>query len=130
MNNTETLKELYPKINSILGELDNEIKISTKKIRKEYNSIITEEKIKLIKLICDGEKLNYNEIINKYLTPKERKNLNKVIDTIEIKKEDLLDTVIINDKMYFFENKEKGNIFDSNSKQVGIYKNGKHILFI
>ena len=63
-------------------------------------------------------------------TQKERKNLNEVIDTIEIKKEDLLDTVIINDKMYFFENKEKGNIFDSNSKQVGIYKNGKHILFI
>ena len=130
MKNTETLKELYPKINSLLGEIDAEIKDSTKKMKKEFTSILSDEKIKLIKLICEGEKLNYHEMINKYLSQKERKNLNEIIDNIEIKKEDLLDTITINDKMYYYENKEKGHIFDSSSKQVGVFTNDKHVLMI
>ena len=130
MKNTETLKELYPKINSLLGEIDAEIKDSTKKMKKEFTSILSDEKIKLIKLICEGEKLNYHEMINKYLSQKERKNLNEIVDNIEIKKEDLLDTVTINDKVYYYENKDKGHIFDSTSKKVGVYTNGKHIIMI
>ena len=36
----------------------------------------------------------------------------------------------INDVKYYYENKESGNIYDNNSKIIGIYKNGSHQLFI
>jgi len=128
MKTIETLKEIYPKINSLLGEIDTVIKEDSKKVKKEIINNITEIKINFLKEICEGEELNFHELKHKYLTEKERKN---VLDTSELKEiinEVLLDTVIINNKNYFFENKEKGIIFDSKSKPVGIYKNGVHVL--
>jgi len=129
MKISENLKELYPKINSLLGEIDSEMKDSIKKIKKDYINNLTEEKIKLLKLICEGEELNFNEMKNKYLNDKE-KNLSKdSTDIKEIYNEDLLDTIEIKGKTYFYENKEKGIIYDSDSKVVGTVKNGLHILF-
>ena len=40
----------------------------------------------------------------------------------------MLDSILIDNKNYFFENKEKGIIFDIKSKPVGVYKNGVHVL--
>lgn len=128
MKTIETLKELHPKLNSLLGEIDAIIKDDTKKIKKEYSLLITEARINIINEICEGEGLNLTEIRNKYLTEKEKKNISNKTELKEIFNEDLLDTVIINNKKYFYENKEKGTIFDSKSKQVGIYKNGEYIL--
>lgn len=128
MKTIETLKEIYPKINSLLGEIDAVIKEDSKKVKKEFISNITETKINLLKEICAGEELNFHEMKHKYLTEKERKN---VLDTSELKEiinEVLLDTVTINNKNYFFENKEKGIIFDAKSKPVGFFKNGVHVL--
>jgi len=128
MKTIETLKEIYPKINSLLGEIDAVIKEDSKKIKKEYVKNLSEMKINFLKEICEGEELNFHELKHKYLTEKERKN---VLDTSELKEiinEVLLDTVIINNKNYFFENKDKGIIFDSKSKPVGVYKNGVHVL--
>ena len=128
MKTIETLKDMYPKINSLLGEIDAIIKDDSKKAKKEYINNITEIKINFLKEICEGEGLVFHELKHKYLTDKEKKN---ILDTSELKEiinEVLLDTVTINNKNYFFENKEKGIIFDSKSKPVGIYKNGLHIL--
>jgi len=128
MKTIETLKEIYPKINSLLGEIDAVIKEDSKKVKKEYNNNITETKITLLKEICAGEELNFDKLKMKYLTEKERKN---VLDTSEIKEvinEVLLDTITINNKNYFYENKEKGIIFDTKSKPVGFFKNGVHVL--
>jgi len=130
MKTIETLKELHPKINSLLGEIDSIIKEDTKKIKKEYSLLVTEARINIINEICAGEELNLSEIRNKYLTEKEKKNITTKIESKEINNEILLDTVVINNKTYFYENKEKGGIYDSKSKQVGIYKNGEHILTI
>ena len=130
MKTIETLKELHPKINAILGELDAIVKDDTKKIKKEYAKLIMETRISLIKEICEGEELDFSVIKNKYLTEKERKNISEtsVISTKEIVNEILLDTIVINNKTYFYENKEKGTIFDSKSKPVGVIKNGQPVL--
>jgi len=129
MKTSEYLKELYPKINSLLGEIDNEVKDSIKKVKKEHISALTEEKIRFLKIICDGEGLNFNELKSKYLTEKENKFIKEQIDTIEVSNESLLDTIDIDGKTYFYENKEKGVIYDrKTNKPVGIIKNGEPIL--
>lgn len=126
MKGLESLNELYIKVNSQLGEIDAEISDSKKKIKKEINILIMDEKLKLLKLISDGEKLNLNDLMQKYLDEKEKKTLNKdSVDILEIKNEDLLDTITIEGKTYFYENKEKGNVYDSKSKCIGVFKNGK-----
>jgi len=130
MKISETLKEIYPKVNSLLGEIDSEIKESIRKIKKDYINNLIEEKIKLLKMICEGEKLNFNSMKNKYLNDKEKKLSKDSIDTQEIINEDLLDTIQINGITYFYENKEQGIIYDSESKKVGTVKNGVHILFV
>jgi hypothetical protein len=130
MKSIETLKELHPKINAILGELDAIVKDDTKKIKKEYAKLVMEARISLLKEICDGEELDFSEIKNKYLSEKERKNISETntINAKEIVNEILLDTIVINSKTYFYENKEKGVIFDSKSKPVGVIKNGQPVL--
>ena len=130
MKMIETLKDLHPKINAILGELDAIMKDDTKKIKKEYTKLIMEARISLLKEICEGEELEFSDIKNKYLTEKEIKNISETttINIKEIVNEVLLDTIIINNKTYFYENKEKGTIFDNKSKPVGIIKNGLPVL--
>ena len=129
MKTSEYLKEMYPKINSLLGEIDNEVKDSIKKIKKEYTNSLVEEKIKFLKIMCEGEGLNFNELKNKYLNEKEKKFIKDQVDTIEVSNESLLDTIEIEGKMYFYENKEKGVIYDrKTNKPVGIIKNGNPIL--
>ena len=44
MSSLSALKELYPKINFMLGEIDNEIKDNYKKIKKELSVEIINEK--------------------------------------------------------------------------------------
>ena len=85
--------------------------------------------IKLLKLICEGEGLIFNEMKNKYLNDKEKKLSKDSNIILEVHNEDLLESIEIKGKTYFYENKEKGTIYDSDSKIVGIVKNGLQILF-
>lgn len=128
MKTFDNLKELYPKINSLLGEIDNQVKDSIKHIKKECNNLLVDEKIKLLKIICEGEDLDFNEMKNKYISEKEKKLIKEQSDISEISIENLLDTVEINGITYFYENKEKGIIYDSKSKVVGVVKNGKPVI--
>jgi hypothetical protein len=125
----KSLKELYPHINSLLGDIDTSIKDYTKKIKKDTLNVIIDEKIKFLREICEGEKLNFDELKMKYLSEKERKQIKEIIDLNEIKVEELLDTIDINGTTYFYENKEKGKIYDTKTEIVGEIKEGKHILY-
>ena len=118
------MKEIYPKINSLLGEIDNEIKESIKKMKKEYNTSLIEEKISFLKKICDGEELDFASLKDKYLNDKEKKLIKEQVEIKEVSNEILLSSTQINGNQYFYENKEKGNVYDNKSKIVGIVKNG------
>lgn len=128
MKSNECIKELYTKVNSLLGEIDKEVLDATTKQKKENNTLLINEKIKLLKDICDGEKLNFDELKHKYLNEKEKKNIKEKVETIKVSTESLLDTFKINGELYFYENKEKGIIYDKKTnKSVGIIKNGEPI---
>ena len=121
----EALKDLNLKINSILVEAYTEISEEIKNIKKVIDDEKSEEKIKLIEQICKGEGLNDKELKNKYLSEKDKKKIKIIPETVEVINDELLDTVEIEEKTYYYEPKEKGNIYDSNKKVVGTYKNGK-----
>jgi hypothetical protein len=124
----DNMKELYPKINSLLGEIDNELKESIKKMKKESNNYLIEEKISFLKKICEGEDLDFTTLKNKYLNDKEKKLIKEQIEIKEISNEILLSSTQINGIQYFYENKEKGNVYDNKSKIVGSVKNGIPII--
>jgi hypothetical protein len=128
MKTNECIKELYTKVNSLLGEIDKEVLDAITKQKKENNTLLINEKIKLLKDICDGEKLNFDELKHKYLNEKEKKNIKEKVNTFKLSNESLLDTFEINGELYFYENKEKGIIYDKKTnKPVGIIKNGEPI---
>jgi NADPH-dependent glutamate synthase beta subunit-like oxidoreductase len=124
----DNMKELYPKINSLLGEIDNEVKESIKRMKKEYNTCLIEEKISLLKKICSGEELDFASLKDKYLNDKEKKLIKEQVEIKEVSNEILLSSTQINGTQYFYENKEKGNVYDNKSKIVGSVKNGIPII--
>jgi hypothetical protein len=99
-----------------------------KKIKKEYQQLLIEEKNILISKIADGENLNISDLKNKYLKPKEIIITEPTKMQINQENEDLLDKIVIDDIVYYYENKEKGKVFDIKNNEVGIFKNGS-ILF-
>ncbi len=100
-----------------------------KKIKKEYSKILIEEKYELLQKIAEGEKLDINMLKTKYLKPKELMNLTESLNKTETNdSEELLDRIEHNGNIYYFENKEKGLVFDSDYKEVGVFKNKTIIL--
>lgn len=124
LKGTQLLHSLFVDSINNLNELLTE---ELDKINLEHKEKIINEKIRLLLLICENEGLNFNQIKTKYLTTKELTYLkNDREDTVNIQQ--LLDKITINEIEYYYEPKEKGLVYDSNSKKVGFYKNGKVIL--
>lgn len=131
MKKLKGLKDLHGEFVDVINQLDEKIQDNLKKIKKEYQRNVTEEKVRLLIAICNGEGLDFDQIKGKYLKAKELSQTNydpHVPEEVPID-EDLLDKVEINGSEFYFENKEKGMVYDMNSKPVGIFKGGK-ITFI
>jgi len=74
--------------------------------------------------VAEGEKININDLKKKYLKAKEITLTEEVNETIIEENEELLDKIIIEENVYYYENREKGKVFDTTNKEVGIFKNG------
>jgi hypothetical protein len=125
-------KEITLLQNEMISSIENfDILINQylKKIKKEYSQILIDEKHKLINNIAEGENLDVNFLKTKYLKSKELNSVTSIKNSTLDENEDLLDKTIINDETYYFENKEKGKVFNSNYNHVGYYKNS-NIIFI
>jgi hypothetical protein len=73
--------------------------------------------------------MSWEETKEKYLKNKELNSSKKYCNTeIKIIEENLLDKIEINGIEYYYENKNKGNIYDINSNNVGIFEEGKFLL--
>ncbi len=109
------------------------------KINKEYSQNI----LKLLESISIGENLDFEMLKNKYL--KSSDNIDKTLTPTteesppELTEEQtteeniiqdckILDKITIDGSNYYYENKENGCIYDSDSKIVGYYNNKKFIL--
>ena len=130
MRKLKELKGIYSIFVDSITDLDSKIQQQLKKIKLEYQQNVTEEKIRLLIAVCNGEGLDFDKIKSKYLKSKELSQVSEEesIHEIEIEEEELLDKVEISGKQYYYEAKEKGIVYDMNSKPVGVYKNGKVVL--
>ena len=131
MKKLKGLKDLQTDFVDIINHLDDKIQSDLLDIKKEYQNNITEEKIKLLIAVCNGEGLDFNKIKVKYLKAKEllQTNFDTPVEENSIIEEDLLDKIIFEGKEYYYEQKEKGIVYDIDSKPVGIYAEGK-IIFV
>jgi hypothetical protein len=129
---SEINNELFTSLENVeenLNIIRDQISEYYKKIKKEYSKILIEEKYELLNKIAEGEKIDINILKSKYLKPKELLNLNESLNKIEnIDSEELLDRLEVNGIIYYYENKEKGKVYDTEYKEVGIYKNKSIIL--
>lgn len=124
-------KEIVALDNELLKQietLNDSIQLYQKKIKKESSMIIIEEKIKLLQKISENEKIDLNYLKSKYLKSKELQNLNNVTVTNNNNSEELLDKVEVNGIIYYYENKEKGKVFNSDYNEVGVFKSNSIIL--
>jgi hypothetical protein len=129
MRKLKELKGIHNIFVDSITELDSKIQQQLKKIKLEYQRNVAEEKIKLLLAVCNGEELDFDSIKNKYLKSKELNNVSEEESLKEnILEEELLDKINISGKQYYYEAKEKGLVYDLNSKPVGIFKNGKIFL--
>jgi hypothetical protein len=79
--------------------------------------------------IAEGENIDINILKSKYLKSKDLITLNEnQIKNSEENSEELLDRVEFGGKVYYYENKDKGKVFDSDYIEVGIIKNKSIIL--
>jgi hypothetical protein len=99
-----------------------------KKMKKEFSKILLEEKYNLLNKIAEGENIDINLLKSKYLKSKDLITLNETIKTTEVSSEELLDRIEHNGTIYYYENKEKGKVFDVNYNEVGVFKNRSIIL--
>jgi hypothetical protein len=126
-------KEIIALDNELLKQmetLNDVIQLYQKKIKKEASTILIEEKIKLLQKIADNENLDLNYLKSKYLKSKELLSFNNlsVVNNNNTDSEELLDKVEINGVIYYYENKEKGKVYNSDYNEVGIFKSNSIIL--
>jgi hypothetical protein len=105
------------------------------KINKEY----AKNMIKLIESIAEGENLDSEKLKEKYLNIKKKHSNDDDHHHHEDHHEDphnednntiinkILDKIIIDGTSFYYENKENGNVYNSSSKLVGLYKDNKII---
>jgi hypothetical protein len=124
--------ELFSSINTIdenLETLTKQLSEYYKKIKKEFSKILLEEKYALLNKIAEGENIDINILKSKYLKSKDLIILNENTEKAnEVYSEELLDRIEYNGIIYYYENKEKGKVFDSNNNEVGLFKNRSIIL--
>ena len=131
MKKSQEINELNDEINSSIEKIGEELGNFTiqfseyyKKIKKEMSKVLAEEKVLLLSKIAEGENMDINILKSKYLKSKELSILNKNTIKSDTKiNEELLDRIEQGDNVYYYENKEKGKVYDSSYTEVGVYKN-------
>lgn len=112
-----------------LENIDTIIDTYIKKIKKEYAEILLSEKLKLLIKIAEDEKLDLDSMKFKYLKNKELNSCNEIIKDVNTDElEDLLDKIELDNKVYYYDAKEKGKVYNENYKEVGYYKNSNVVL--
>ena len=130
MSKHQEIKILYDIFVESINDLDSKLQLQMKKIKQEQNNLITIEKIKLLKQVCDCEGINFNAVKYKYLKQKE---IDKVASHLSISDVSTIDDnifakIVLDDVIYYYEQKENGNVYNASSNIVGKFINNK-ILF-
>ena len=126
MKNLKGLKSIHE---NVMCALDDVIQENILLIKKEYKNNVKEENYKLLLNICKGENLDFSVLQRKYLKtndlPEMSANVNNETDTVS---DTILNKITINGNDYYYEPKENGIVYNSDSAQVGIFSNGKLVI--
>jgi len=100
------------------------------KIKKEYEKNCLEKINQLVSDIALGEGLDELKLRDKYLNVKKKKKekTSTIIKKNNITNESILDKITLDNKTYYYENKEDGIIFDSNSTPVGKFSKNQFVI--
>ena len=125
MKKHHEIKTMYNIFVDSMNKLDVKLQDQIKKIKQEQNNLIIEEKIKLLQLICINEGLDFDSIKYKYIKEKdlEKVSISSNIIIPPIIDENILIKITINDCVYYYEQTENCNVYDSESNIVGVFKN-------
>ena len=122
MKKSKSLKKLKKEAKNFSKAMTNYSEL----IKEEYEKILLSKIDDLLKDISEGENLDYNYLKEKYLL---KNNDNLEAELLEENNDcELYDKIVIDQKDYFYENKEGGKVFNSNADEVGVYKNSNVIL--
>lgn len=124
MKKSKELQKLQNDLGLHLEAMQTSIAQTIKQIKKEHNELLIDEKNKLLAKIAEGEKLDLNTLKAKYLKSKEIISFDDLATSALDDTEELLDTATINGITYYYENKEKGKVYNAVNKEVGYIKNG------
>jgi hypothetical protein len=124
MKRIKTVEILRNNFIDIATEFDKMLQGADIMTNEEHQKIINYEKLKLLTLISQNEKLDLDMMKIKYLNMSEPEK--KIIKKEPIKDE-LLDAVVINTVTYYYQLKENGNIYNNKSEIIGRYNNGKFL---
>jgi hypothetical protein len=124
MKKSKEILEIYNELTSSLEVSQELTKLYYKKIKKEYNAVLIEEKHKLLQKIAEGENIDLEVLKNKYLKAKELINYS-VASPIDSDADQILDTTVVDGVTYYYENKDKGKVYNNEYKEIGIFKNNK-----
>jgi len=123
MKKSKNLKKLKREFKSFNKSISN----YTDLIKSEYETNYNKSIDSLLKKIAEGESLDYNYLKEKYVL-KGQDDLDNIMLEEEDNSLDLFDKVVIEEKSYFYENKEGGKIYDDEAVEVGVYKNNNFVL--
>lgn len=130
MKKLKELKELQNIFVDSTNILYESIVEQLNKVKKEYQTNLVEEinkeKLLFLEQICKDEDLDFESLKSKYLLVKKSKESSKDKNKKDDDpNEELLNQIVINDTEYWYEPKEKGLVYNKDSKHVGYFKNGK-----
>ncbi len=129
MKKITELRTLKEELEEYSKGIEDIIKKRLKKIKKECNNLIIEEKHKLIEKIAEDLKINSNDMKVKFLKPIELsyQSTSKIIKSDIEKIDIILDKIEMNNKIYYYESIENGKVYNSNSELVGKFINSNII---
>ena len=124
------LKEVYDVFVDSTNILSSNLQKKLEEIKTEYSMNVIEEKIKLLMIVCEGENLDFDTIKTKYLKPKELIHIpTQSTNNDSTTEETIMNMSELNGKKYYYEAKDKSIVYDMESKQVGVFKNGSIIFY-
>lgn len=127
MKHSNEILEINTELDTTINTLNELIKIYKKKIKKECQQIIIDEKYKLLLKVSNIYKIDYDDLKNKCLKSKEILNAPNISKTYS--NDVILDKTELNGIIYYYENKENGKVYDNDYNEVGEYINNNIIIF-
>ena len=115
------------KLIELIDEYSKESKSEIEKIKKEHQKLILLSNYNLISEISKGENLDEGMLVEKYM--KKLKKSSCIKESNSELKEDIKEELLLNFMNYegvdyYYEDKPNGNVYDNQSKKVGLFKFG------